>query len=304
MPSIEMTSGNRFKVVLAAAMMTTLAAVSVAGEVGCSQPEPIDTVLTTSPPDTSGQWVRTTEQGPLTVAHRGDSAKYPENTMAAFRGAIAAGAELVENDVYVSADGVPVVIHDESVERTTDGTGLITAMTSSEIARLDAGSWFSQSFAGEHVPTLAEQLDEVKAHPGTVLLLEVKKADRDQMEIIIDQVEERGMLDQVLLQSSKKQVLVDSYSIQPDLDIALLAPATDDAVAIARQYHLSSFNPDWTSLSSHLHIIGELNAAGVGVISWTVDTPTEWTAMDAAGADGVITNKPAEHVAHRAGAHP
>lgn len=303
MRSIEVRSDNRFKVLLAAAVMSTCAALSVAGEIGCTQHEPIDTVLTTPPPDTSEPWVRTTEEGALTIAHRGDSAKYPENTMAAFRAAIAAGAELVENDVYVSADGVPVVMHDESVERTTDGTGLITAMTSSEIARLDAGSWFSPSFAGERVPTLAEQLDEVKAHPGTVLLLEVKKADRAQLEIIIGQVEERGMLDQVLLQSNKTQVLVDSHSIQPDLDIALLAPATDDAVAIAKKYHLSSFNPDWTSLSSHQHIIGELNAAGVGVMSWTVDDPKEWTAMDAAGADGVITNKVAEHVAHRAATH-
>lgn len=285
--------GNRFKRALAVAVMTTMAALSVSGD------EPVDTVLT-GPPDTSGHWVRTTEEGPLTIAHRGYSAKYPENTMAATRAAIAAGAELIENDVYLSSDGVPVVMHDESVERTTNGTGLITRMTAAEIAKLDAGSWFSPSFAGEHVPTLAEQLDAIKAHPGTTLLLDVKKADRSQMEIIIRQVEEREMLDQVLLQSTKTQVLVDAHSIQPELDIALLAPATDDALALAEKYHLSSFNPDWTSLSSHTHIIGELNAAGVGVMSWTVNDPKQWTLLDQAGVDGVITDRAPEHLAHRA----
>lgn len=287
--TIGMPSGKGFKVILAAAMMSTVAALGGAA--------PIDTVHLT--PDTSGPWVRTTDEGAMTIAHRGSSARYPENTMASTRAAIASGAEFVENDVWISADGVPVVMHDESVERTTDGTGLITSMTSSEIARLDAGSWFSPSFAGEHVPTLAEQLDAIKAHPGTLLLLDVKKADRAQMETIIGAVEERGMLDQVVLQSTKTQVLEDAYAIQPELDIALLAPATDDAVAIAQKYHLASFNPDWSSLSTHQHIIGELNAAGIGVMSWTVDDPNAWSAMDAAGVDGVITNKAEEHLARR-----
>lgn len=285
--------GKRFKAVLAAAMLTSVAALG-----GASAQEPVDTVVA------NGHWVRTTEQGPLTIAHRGDPVGYPENTMVGFRAALDAGAEVIENDVYVSTDGVPVVMHDEAVDRTTDGTGLITSMSSAQIAQLDAGSWFSPAFAGEHVPTLAQQLDAIKAHPGTTLLLDIKKADRAQMKIIIDEVEERDMLDQVLLQSTKKQVLVDSYAIEPKLEIALLAPATDDAVAIARQYHLSSFNPDWTSLSTHLNIISALNAAGVGVMAWTVDNPTEWTALARAGADGVITNRAADHLAHRAASKP
>lgn len=292
---LSATHPGRFKKALAAAMVT-LAALSMAGDAAS---DPIDTVVTSLQPDTSGHWVRTTEQGPLTIAHRGDSVNYPENTMVGFRAAIAAGAEVIENDVYVSSDGVPVVMHDPTVDRTTDGTGPITSMTSAEIARLDAGSWFSPKFAGEHVPTLAEQLDEIKAHPGTTLLLDIKQADRAQMETIIGEVEQRHMLDQVLLQSTKTQVLVDSYAIEPKLEIALLAPATDDAPALARQYHLSSFNPDWTSLSTHKEIIGELNAMGVGVMAWTVDDPKDWSALAAAGADGVITNRAAEHIAQR-----
>lgn len=266
--------------------------------------DPIYTVPPTEPPDTSGRWVRTTESGPLTAAHRGYSASYPENTMAAFDAAIAAGAELVENDVYVSADGVPVVMHDESVDRTTDGTGLITAMTAAQIATLDAGSWFSPAFAGEHVPTLAEQLDVIKANPDTVMLLEVKKANFAQMQTIIGLIDARAMRDQVLLQSFSTQVLVDSYAIQPELDIALLGSANDNAVAVAQQYHLTAYNPDAGSLSSRLHIIGQLNAIGVGVMPWTVDSEATWGSLDAAGVDAIITNKAAEHVAYRATTHP
>lgn len=285
------TFGPRCRKALAVAMMATVAALGATGVAGC---QPVDTV------DASGQWVRTTEEGALTIAHRGESVKYPENTMVAFDAALAAGAELVENDVWMSSDNVPVVIHDEKVDRTTDGTGLVTSMTAAEIARLDAGSWFSPAYAGARVPTLAEQLDSIKQHPGSTLLLDVKKADREEMEIIIGQIQERDMLDQVLLQSKDKQVLVDAHAIEPDLEIGLLAPATDNALEIAARYHLDSFNPDWSSLSKNPHIIAELNAAGVGVMAWTVNDPSAWPAMDAAGVDGVITDRASEHLAYRA----
>lgn len=266
--------------------------------------DPAFTIPPTLPPDTTGRWVRTTAQGPLTAAHRGYSANYPENTMSSFNAAIAAGADLIENDVYLSADGVPVVMHDEAVDRTTDGTGLITSMTAAQIATLDAGSWFSPAFAGEHVPTLAEQLDVIAAHPGKVLLLEVKKASYAQMQTIIGLIQQRSMLDQVLLQSFSTQVLVDSYAIEPDLDIALLGSAADNAVAIAQQYHLAAYNPDAGTLSSRPQIVGQLNAIGVGVMPWTVDSETSWASLDAIGVDAIITNRAAEHVAFRATTHP
>ena len=100
--------------------------------------------------------------GAVVVAHRGYSAVAPENTLAAFRAAIEAGAPAAECDVYCTSDGHVVLLHDNTVDRTTDGTGPITGMTLEQVKQLDAGSWKGEQYKGEPVPTLAETLELVK----------------------------------------------------------------------------------------------------------------------------------------------
>ncbi|MGI8869608.1 MAG: glycerophosphodiester phosphodiesterase [Mycobacteriales bacterium] len=110
---------------------------------------------------------------PLVVAHRGDAHRAPENTLAAFRAAHEAGADAIELDVQLTADGVPVVVHDELLDRTTSGTGPVRALTWSRIRELDAGSWFDPRYAGEWVPALAEVVAWA-AETGMRLLVEPK----------------------------------------------------------------------------------------------------------------------------------
>ena len=111
-------------------------------------------------------------------AHRGASAIAPENTIAAFRAAAEQGAKWVELDVALSADGELIVIHDDSVDRTSSGTGNLGTLTAAEIAILDGGAWFAPRFAGERIPTLSEVITalgeiglninvEIKQHPIT-----------------------------------------------------------------------------------------------------------------------------------------
>src|SRR5258708_5415785 len=95
----------------------------------------------------------------LKIAHRGASAHFPENTPAAFAAAIRAGTDMCEFDVQKTADGALVVIHDDTVNRTTDGRGRVERMTLAAIKRLDAGSWHGARFAGERIPILAEVFD-------------------------------------------------------------------------------------------------------------------------------------------------
>ena len=97
----------------------------------------------------------------VVIAHRGDSLATPENTMPAFLSSISRGANYLELDVRLSKDGVPVVIHDRTVDRTTDGTGAVSQLTAAQLRALDAGSWFSDSYASTRIPTLAEVLDLV-----------------------------------------------------------------------------------------------------------------------------------------------
>src|SRR5271156_4282030 len=98
----------------------------------------------------------------LNIAHRGASGTFPENTLAAFRAAIDAGADMCELDVHLTRDGVVVVIHDEEVDRTTDGKGRVAEMTLAEIKRLDAGARYDRRFTGETIPTLEEVFDLVE----------------------------------------------------------------------------------------------------------------------------------------------
>jgi glycerophosphoryl diester phosphodiesterase len=109
------------------------------------------------------------------AAHRGFSEKYPANTMEAFRAALDAGADETETDVRVSADGELVLIHDETADRTTDGTGKICEMTLSELKKLDAGVKKGEEFAGAKIPTLRELFELVKDHPTMTLDLELKE---------------------------------------------------------------------------------------------------------------------------------
>jgi glycerophosphoryl diester phosphodiesterase len=108
--------------------------------------------------------MNTTIDLPRIIAHRGAKANAPENTLVAFKRAYDEGARWVEFDVKLTADGHPVLIHDEMLERTTDGRGEVRTKTLAEIQALDAGSWFAKAFAGERVPTLAEALDFLAAH--------------------------------------------------------------------------------------------------------------------------------------------
>src|SRR5436309_263912 len=104
-------------------------------------------------------WLRRTPGAPpFIVAHRGASALAPENTLAAFRRALEAGAPAVECDVHLTADGAPIVIHDARVDRTTNGTGEVASLTLAALRALDAGGWFDPRFAGERLPTLEETL--------------------------------------------------------------------------------------------------------------------------------------------------
>src|SRR3954468_3940898 len=112
----------------------------------------------------------------IAVAHRGASAIAPENTVAAFDEAVRLGAKAVEFDLRMSADGVPVVLHDELVNRTTNGDGPVSNISQFDLLRLDAGSWMHVRFAGTRIPTLAEALLAIGPHARPVIELKVPVA--------------------------------------------------------------------------------------------------------------------------------
>ncbi|GAA2734596.1 glycerophosphodiester phosphodiesterase [Actinocorallia aurantiaca] len=237
--------------------------------------------------------------GPVTViAHRGASAAAPENTIAAQDIARRAGADLIENDVQPSSDGVPFVLHDSTVDRTTDGSGAIRDLTSTHLKTLDAGSWFSPQYAGERMPTLAEQLADLRTRGGD-LLLEIKGSHtRAQVAKIIEVVRAQQMASRVFVQSFDTGSLKYVRELAPELPLGLLRTTLDaDPAAVAADLGLTAYNPSASSILARPSAITALHNADIAVMAWTSDSATQWTSLEAAGVDGIITNKPAELVA-------
>ncbi|PZF80646.1 glycerophosphodiester phosphodiesterase [Jiangella anatolica] len=234
---------------------------------------------------------------PAVIAHRGYSSVAPENTLAAVESALRSGADYVEVDVASSADGVPIILHDNTLDRTTDGTGALPTVTSDYIEGLDAGSWFSTAFSGQPVPTLLDVLALLKGR-APALLLEVKGPETyAQLELIVGQLREQGLVEQTILQSFDVQVLRDVKAIEPSLRIALLRSSLDaDPVATARDLGVVAYNPSWTALQTRTDVIADLHEAEIAVMPYTIDDPAQWAILRDLGVDGVITNKPGELV--------
>ncbi|MFE4973534.1 glycerophosphodiester phosphodiesterase family protein [Kitasatospora sp. NPDC056651] len=242
-----------------------------------------------------GGWLRPAGS-PLTVfAHRGASSAAPENTLVSDEIARRGGAEWIENDVQPSKDGVPYVLHDDTVDRTTDGKGRIRDLTAAQLDTLDAGSWFGPVYAGTRIPTLAAQLEDLRTRGGN-LLLEIKgKHSRDEVARIVKEVRDHKMTGRVFVQSFEVDALRHTRELAPELPLGLLRGDLDaDPVAISRELGLSAYNPSDGGLSARPNVVKDLHAAGVAVNVWTVDSAARWKALEAAGVDGVITNRPAE----------
>ncbi|MFI8006981.1 glycerophosphodiester phosphodiesterase [Streptomyces sp. NPDC086010] len=233
---------------------------------------------------------------PLTViGHRGASSAAPENTLVSQEIARRGGADFIENDVQPSKDGVPYILHDATVDRTTDGTGPVRSLTSAQLDALDAGSWFAPHYKGARVPTLAAQLDDLRTRGGD-LLLEIKGAHtKAEVSTIVDTIRSHGMTGRVFVQSFEVDALRYTHELAPDLPLGLLRSTLDaDPVALAEELHLAAYNPEDGALGKKPSVIADLHKAGVAVMVWTVDNADRWKALESAGVDGIITNRPTE----------
>lgn len=164
---------------------------------------------------------------PLLVGHRGARDVAPENTLLSFERALDDGANMLEMDVQLSADGHAVVMHDDRVDRTTDGAGLVSELSLAEIKRLDAGAWFGACFAGTRVPTLCEVLDW--AYGKVNLLLELKYAWHDGFAphlaaAVVADIVQLNMNDHVAFISYNQRGLKQLKSLQPQWPVGPMYP--------------------------------------------------------------------------------
>lgn len=229
---------------------------------------------------------------PVTVAHRGYSSVAPENTLAAVAAGMRTGAEYVEIDVHTTADGLPVVLHDQTVDRTTEGSGDAAVLPGAQVTALDAGSWFSPAFAGQHLPTFAQVLDLLETGSST-LLLEIKGPETSaEVERVVDMVVEAGLEDRVVLQSFDVAALRYAREHAPQIPRGLLRGSLDaDPVAVAQDLGAVMYNPSATALLARPSVVVDLNEAGIAVMPYTVNSAADWARLTEIGVDGVITDR-------------
>lgn len=221
-------------------------------------------------------------------AHRGASAEAPENTLAAFRRALEAGADGVELDVHLSADGVPVVIHDDTVERTTDGAGPVAFFAAESLRELDAGGWFAPEFAGEPLPTLEETLHLLA---GKLRInIEVKESRAGMA--VVNLLRHLPTAD-VVVSSFDHDLLDDLRRTAPGLPLAVLFDEENWHRVLARAVSLraSAVHPRADLVSRPL--VAACHRCQLPVHVWTVDAPARARSLARMGVDGLFTNDPA-----------
>ena len=157
-----------------------------------------------------------------TIAHRGARLKAPENTIASFAQAVKDGGDAVELDVQLSKDGELVIMHDATVDRTTNGTGRVDALDLSDLKELDAGSWFSQEFQGEMVPTLQESLDWARGKTGVDIEVKYDVASSIEPRQLAQTIQQSAMTDSVAVTSFDRAFIEKLEAQHPDLETGVL----------------------------------------------------------------------------------
>lgn len=231
---------------------------------------------------------------PWVIAHRGYSGAAPENTLAAVDAARMIGADWIEVDLHVSGDGTPTVIHDQSVDRTTDGSGAVSRLDDDALSRLDAGSWAGPGFAGQRLPKLDTLLKDVSTKGGR-LLLELKgEWSPGAVASVAGSIIDEGMADRTIVQSFSVATLAHLRDIAPLVERCLLrtVPREDD-MGIVDELQALAYNPSVRGFFMRRSIVDQFLEAGYGMFVWTVDEPASWEKLLGAGVHGIITNLPA-----------
>jgi glycerophosphoryl diester phosphodiesterase len=235
---------------------------------------------------------------PVIIAHRGFKRKYPENTLTAFEASIDAGAKMIELDVTLSRDRKVLVIHDDTLDRTTNGKGPVQKYTLAELRRLDAGSWFDSRFKGEQIPTLEEVLGLIKNR--ILLNIEIKKSayepncpDDAIEKQVVGMVSMAGCLDSVLFSSFESAVVKRIVKIENRSRVALLTkkPLTKEFREHCKDLNPFSWNPDYRSVTRSL--VQEMQGRNIRVFPYTVNSLSDAKRLVEMGVDGFFTDDPA-----------
>ncbi len=224
---------------------------------------------------------------PFIWAHRGASCCAPENTMLAFTRALEHGANGLELDVHLSGDGVPVVLHDDTLDRTTDGHGPVSRCSLRHLQELDAGGWFSEEFTGEPIPVLEDVLQIF----GSRMRLNLELKDVRSGMAVLELLTRYPSADAVI-SSFNYDLLLKLRSVDKTLPLAVLFDSGRwrHAFQIAKDISACAFHPAANKVSRPM--VAACLRAGLPVSVWTVDSPSIARSLLRGGVSGFFTNDP------------
>lgn len=231
---------------------------------------------------------------PIRIGHRGAAGTHPENTMSAFRQAVAVGAQGIELDVHLTADRQVVVIHDPFLDRTTDTEARVGDLTLAQIQQVDAGAWKGEPFKGERVPSLVDVFQW--APPGLQLYVELKGGSSVYPgieELLLELIDAHGVRDRVQFSSFDHDGLSRLRELDSTIPIGMLynwLDDNDDPVAKALAHKFSALHPSHKLVTPEL--VAKAHAAGLTVIAWAPNEPADIARMKECGVDGIMSDYP------------
>ncbi len=228
------------------------------------------------------------------IGHRGAMGHCPENTFVSFERALELGADWIELDVHLTRDGALAVIHDETVDRTTDGHGLVKDHTLAELKKLDAGAWFGREYAGQRIPSLDEVLVWARER-NTVVDIEIKNAPsfyEGIEEAVVESLDRSGMAEQVIVisfdhRSVQRVKALDSRVVT---GVLYAARPTDAGVGLAAAAQADAVLPHWAYVTPE--DVRVAHEAGLAVAPWATSDPEVLRSLITAGVDAIGTNHP------------
>ena len=231
------------------------------------------------------------------VAHRGATAYSPENTIAAFDLAVDMKADYIEIDVQRSKDGELVLIHDTTVDRTTDGTGKVGDLTLEQLRSLDAGSWKGEQFAGEPIPTFEEILDLYRGKVGILIELKAPELypgiEEQVAAALIERNLDKPQNEKIIIQSFNFESIKKMDQLLPQVPIGVLTSNRADTTLEALQEfstYADWFNPSYGIVTEEL--VNQVHSLGMQIGSWTVRSQEAADFLFEMGVDAIISDYP------------
>lgn len=221
-------------------------------------------------------------------AHRGSSLMAPENTIAAFTQAVHDMADYVELDVHLTADGVVVVMHDSSLKRTTGFNQNIWHTSYDKIQQLDAGSWFSEEYAGEKVPTLEQVIDEVGQSVKLNIEIKYNKREQGLAKAVVDIIKRKGIEDRCIVTSSDYSVLTEVKKLDSNISTGYVLSAAYGAFYSISYVDVISINYTFVNKA----LVDAIHKSGKEIYVWTVNSPSIVKSLANMGVDNIITDDP------------